>query len=100
MKKLVLPCGQALADALGEVAPELALDVLDGVDAEAVGVGELDPAGVGVDHRDLDVVAGGVDVLEAAGEVAGEQLLGVVVVKSCGPCGCRSPPWRRSRGPG
>jgi hypothetical protein len=73
--------GEPLADALGEVAPELALDVLDGVDAEAVGVGQLDPAGVRVDEGLLDVAAGGVDVLEAAGEVAGQELLRVVVIE-------------------
>jgi hypothetical protein len=34
-----------------------------------------------VDHRLLDVAAGGVDVLQAAREVAGEELLGVVELK-------------------
>jgi hypothetical protein len=71
-----LPCFvEALAHALGEEAPELALDVLDGVDAKAVGVGQLDPPRVAVDHRQLDVAAGGVDVLEPAGKIAGQQLL-------------------------
>ena len=63
---------EALAHALGEEPPELALDVLDRVDAEAVGVRALDPARVLLEHRVLDVAVGRVDVLEPAGEVAEE----------------------------
>ena len=76
MKKFVLAVrGEALAHLLREVAPELGLDVLHRVDAEAVEVGLLDPGRVRVDHRLLHVAAVGVDVLEAAGEVAVDELI-------------------------
>jgi hypothetical protein len=61
--------------------PELVFDVFDRIDAEAVEVGELGPARVGVDHggAHLGVLRG--HVFEPTGEVAGEQLLLDVVIE-------------------
>jgi hypothetical protein len=62
--------GQALVNGLRERLPELVLDVLDGIDAKAVEIGELDPARVDVDHRGAHFRQLGRDVLQAAREIA------------------------------
>ncbi len=80
-EEVVLAVGrQPLADLLREVAPELGLDVLHRVDAEAVEVGQLDPGRPGVDHRLLHVAAVGGQILQAAGEVAVDELVADGVV--------------------
>jgi hypothetical protein len=69
---------EALARGGREDGPEVALDVLDRVDAVAVEVDLLDPAREGVDEGGPHLRELRCDVLETAGEVA-ERALGDVV---------------------
>ena len=67
--------GGELADARREVLPELVLDVLERVDAEAVEVGRLDPAREHRGERRAHVGILRRQIFQAAGEVAGQHLL-------------------------
>ena len=73
--------GEPLADALGEHLPEFVLHVLHGVDAEAVQIHRLGPAGVRVDHLGAHLGELGGHVLQPTREIAQRALLLVVVVQ-------------------
>ncbi len=81
-QEIVLPGGAKVVAQRGrELFPELVLDVFDRIDAVAIDVGEEHPVGEHADELAPHLGVLRVDVLQAAGEVTEDHLLGIVEVR-------------------